>query len=216
MKPLLHILLLLTGLMIQVATYAQSEKMNVVFIMCDDLNDYQKAFGGHPQAQTPHIDKLAASAVRFTNAQSNVPVCLPSRNSLFTGVYPHNSGDFEWTLMEKQPTLKYNKTIMTLFQVNGYLTMGSGKLTHSHRMEAWDEWGEPYAHNYGPFYFDGKNILPNPGTPELFKSIGFIDGSFGPLSTGGSHQENGGSRMGPGVESNPFTVHKRRKPGFAA
>ena len=74
--------------------------------MCDDLNDYQGVFGGHPQAKTPNIDKLASSGIRFTNAQTNVPVCQPSRNSLFTGVYPHNSKDFKWTPKEKQNTLK--------------------------------------------------------------------------------------------------------------
>ena len=61
--------------------------------MCDDLNDYQGVFGGHPQAKTPNIDKLSEKGVRFINAQSNVPVCQPSRNSLFTGVYPHRSKD---------------------------------------------------------------------------------------------------------------------------
>ena len=65
--------------------------------MCDDRNDYQGVFGGHPQAQTPHIDSMVAKGVQFLNAQSNAPFCQPSRNSLFTGVYPHDSKDFGWT-----------------------------------------------------------------------------------------------------------------------
>ena len=84
--------------------------------MCDDLNDYQGVFGGHPQAKTPNIDKLSEKGVRFINAQSNVPVCQPSRNSLFTGVYPHRSKDFKWTSKEKQSVLMHNKTIMQFFQ----------------------------------------------------------------------------------------------------
>jgi len=58
---------------------------NVIFMICDDLNDYQGVFGGHPQAITPNMDALAASGVQFLNAASNAPVCMPSRNSIFTG-----------------------------------------------------------------------------------------------------------------------------------
>ncbi len=66
---------------------SNTSKPNVLFIICDDLNDYQGVFGGHPQAVTPNIDRLAKSGVQFVNAQSNVPVCSPSRNSMITGVY---------------------------------------------------------------------------------------------------------------------------------
>ena len=93
-----------------------SSKPNVLFIVCDDLNDYQGVFGGHPQAKTPNIDKLAAMGVQFVNAQTNVPVCSPSRNSFITGVYPHVSKDYGWTDLKKQPVLKNNKTIMRLFK----------------------------------------------------------------------------------------------------
>jgi len=37
---------------------SNQEQPNVIFIICDDLNDYQGIFGGHPQAITPNIDKL--------------------------------------------------------------------------------------------------------------------------------------------------------------
>ncbi|MEC8723391.1 MAG: sulfatase-like hydrolase/transferase, partial [Bacteroidota bacterium] len=84
------------------SVFSQNSKTNVIFIVCDDLNDYQGAFGGHPQIKTPNIDKLASSGVRFVNAQSNVPVCSPSRNSFVTGVYPHTSRDFGWTDLKEQ------------------------------------------------------------------------------------------------------------------
>ena len=75
----------------KISAQSNNIKPNVLFIICDDLNDYQGVSGGHPQAKTPNIDRLAASGVQFINAQSNVPVCSPSRNSLITGVYPHIS-----------------------------------------------------------------------------------------------------------------------------
>ncbi len=161
----------------------KTSKPNVVFIMCDDLNDFQGVFGGHPQAKTPHIDGMAAKGVRFMNAQSNVPVCQPSRNSLFTGVYPHVSGDFGWTKRTKQAVLKNNKALIGLFKENGYYTLGSGKLLHSNERGLWNEWGMNDKHNYGPFPFDGEKLMPHPDVPAPFNSIGAIDGSYGRLST---------------------------------
>ncbi len=161
--------------------FSQQQKPNVVFIIVDDLNDYEGIFGGHPQVKTPHIDKLAKSGVTFVNAHSNVPVCAPSRNSLFTGVYPHDSGDFGWTALKNQPVLKNNKTIMQLFAENGYHVMGSGKLLHHHRKDMWYEWGID-INNYGPVAFNGIEPVGHPSVPEPFRSIGPIDGSFAPLS----------------------------------
>jgi arylsulfatase A-like enzyme len=163
----------------------KDQKPNVLFIICDDLNDYEGVFGGHKQALTPNMDKLAISGVRFMNAQFNAPVCLPSRNSLFTGVYPHDSKDFGWTKLKSQPVLMNNKTMMQFFQENGYKTYGSGKLTHDHIPTDWNEWGMKVAHNYGPIYFDGTKNTANPSVPEPYRSIGAIDGSFGRLSDAG-------------------------------
>ena len=112
MKHLLYKQNFILKIFLVVASFGfaqEHSKPNVLFIMCDDLNDYQGVFGGHKQAYTPNIDKLAASGIQFLNAQSNAPVCQPSRNSIFTGVYPHDSKDFGWTPMFKQPVLKTTK-----------------------------------------------------------------------------------------------------------
>ncbi len=157
------------------------KRLNVVFIIVDDLNDYEGVFGGHPQAKTPNLDKLAKSAITFTNGHSNCPVCSPSRNSLFTGVYPFESGDFGWTKHFQQPVLKNNKTLIEYFSENGYYTMGSGKLLHVEQKNKWDEWGVD-INNYGPLAFNGIEPVGHPSVPEPFRSIGPIDGSFAPLS----------------------------------
>ncbi len=168
-------------------TFCQSTKVkpNVIFIICDDLNDYQGVFGGHPQAKTPNIDKLAARGVQFVNAQTNVPVCSPSRNSFITGVYPHVSKDYGWTDLKKQPVLKHNKTIMRLFKENGYVTLGTGKITHGNAEAEWDQWGMTLANNYGPLYFDGEKKKALPTVPYPYSEIGPVDGSFGRLSDAG-------------------------------
>ena len=78
------------------------DRPNVLFIIVDDLNDYVGSLNGHKQTKTPNIDKLSSSAINFKNAHTNVPVCQPSRNSLFTGILPHRSKDFGWTPHFKQ------------------------------------------------------------------------------------------------------------------
>lgn len=166
----------------QVTKPIELKQPNVLFIICDDLNDYQGAFGGHVNAHTPHIDALAKSSTQFANAHTNVPVCSPSRNSLFTGIYPHHSKDFGWTPHYKNPILKRQKTFVELFKENGYLTLGSGKLLHKDVNKIWDDWGVDRRLNYGPHAFNGEKMCGHPSVPEAFRQINIVDGSFAPLS----------------------------------
>lgn len=202
-KVLFGFALLIMGLQ-HIICQTLQDKPNVLFIICDDLNDYEGAFGGHPQAKTPNIDKLAASGVQFINAATNVPVCCPSRNSLITGVYPHVSKDYGWTDLKKQHVLKNNKTLIRYFKENGYKTLGTGKITHGNIKEDWDEWGMPLNHNYGPVYFNGEKISSNPSVPAPYNSIGPIDGSFGPLSAAISEGKKGEKGWVYGPDNKPM------------
>ena len=89
---------------------------NVVFIICDDLNDFGSVYGGHPQALTPRMSSFAESAVTFQHAYSNNPVCAPSRASIYTGIYPHTSNNLFWAKWFDNPVLKNSKTIMEFFK----------------------------------------------------------------------------------------------------
>ncbi len=62
---------------------------NVVFILVDDLG-YMDIGANNPQTfyETPHIDQLAATGMRFTNGYAANPVCSPTRYSIMTGKYP--------------------------------------------------------------------------------------------------------------------------------
>jgi iduronate 2-sulfatase len=158
----------------------QTQRQNVVMIVCDDLNDYITGMDGHPQAKTPNIAGLAESGVSFRRAYSNNPVCAPSRSSFFTGIYPHTSKNLFWDKWFENPVLKNSKTIMEHFRDNDYHVVGSGKLMHHHLASEWSE----YQHkaDYGPFVFDGKERVAHPSVPQPFGSIGPVDGSFAPLS----------------------------------
>ncbi|NQV34100.1 MAG: sulfatase-like hydrolase/transferase, partial [Phycisphaeraceae bacterium] len=69
-----------------------ASRPNVLFIAMDDLNDWIGCMGGHAQAKTPNIDRLAASGMLFTNAHCAAPACNPSRTAIMTGRSPHTSG----------------------------------------------------------------------------------------------------------------------------
>lgn len=159
---------------------AGRERPNVVLIVIDDFNDFVTGMGGHPQARTPHLRKLARSAVSFSHAYSNNPVCAPSRSSFLTGIYPHRSGNFYFDKWFDNEVLASSKTLMEYFRDNGYQVTGSGKLMHHLRREVWMEFAHPA--DYGPVVYDGHEWVAHPSVPQPYRSIGAIDGSFAPLS----------------------------------
>ncbi|TWU30858.1 sulfatase [Novipirellula artificiosorum] len=156
-----------------------SERPNVILIICDDLNGYVEGFGGHPQAKTPNMCRLARSGVSFTQAHCNIPICGPSRASLFTGIYPHNSGCFGFEKWDGYEVLKNSRTIMDHFRENDYQTLGTGKLMHHRVRQEWEQYGNQA--DYGPFAFDGDQKIAHPDVPAPYREIGAVDGSFGPF-----------------------------------
>lgn len=60
---------------------------NVIFILADDLGYGELGCYGQPHIQTPHIDRLAAEGMRFTQTYAGASVCAPSRCSLMTGLH---------------------------------------------------------------------------------------------------------------------------------
>ena len=137
------------------------DKPNILFILSDDLNDAITGFGGHPQAKTPNLDRLAKRGVWFTNAQVNSPVCGPSRASFLTGLYPHTSGYFGYNFHKSHwrynPTLAGSVTFLDYFRENGYRVLGTGKIFHNNQEEwsSWDEFG--VMPSWGPWPWDGTS-----------------------------------------------------------
>ena len=74
------------------AGFAATNTPNFLVIICDDLNDSISGMGGHPQALTPNIDRIARDGVTFMNAAANVPLCGPSRASMWSGLLPTTTG----------------------------------------------------------------------------------------------------------------------------
>ncbi len=169
---------------------AQSDHPNVLFIFCDDLNDSVEGFGGHPQAKTPNLTRLAMEGIRFTNAHSANPICGPSRASFLTGIYPHQSGLYGYNQNQNawhnNSVLKHCKPIFEHFADHGYLIFGAGKLFHNnHHTEALfnrpDHRGEfGPGMEYGPFAWTGRlsdniynDLVAHPDIPRSFGNSGF-------------------------------------------
>ncbi|HTL29449.1 MAG TPA: sulfatase-like hydrolase/transferase, partial [Tepidisphaeraceae bacterium] len=68
--------------------------MNVLVLMSDQHRWDTAGCCGHSIVKTPHIDSLAQRGVRFANAFTVAPLCIPSRTSWHTSTYPHTNGVF--------------------------------------------------------------------------------------------------------------------------
>ena len=137
MKNILFILLVSVTLIAGINGYSQSnsqQRPNVLFISIDDLNDWEGAMLGNPQAKTPNLDKLFDSGVLFTNAHASQAVCTASRNSLLSGIHPSSSGWYGSTrdmVKTYDQVMGDHKMLPQFFKDNGYKTLAVGKVFHS-------------------------------------------------------------------------------------
>ena len=126
------VLLIFSCSFLSSASLKAQQKPNVLFIAIDDMNDWTSFLDGHPQAITPHMDRLAQEGVRFTNAHCVSPACGPSRSALLFGISPSKSGLYPFynQMAMDQSQLNRYISLPQLFKENGYRTYGSGKIHH--------------------------------------------------------------------------------------
>ena len=102
--------------------------LNVLFLTVDDMScDSIGAFGCKVPETTPNLDNLAAEGLRFTRAHVQVGNCMPSRNVMQSGLYPHNNG-VEGFYQVKERT---HKILPELLKENGYFVGIKGKVSHT-------------------------------------------------------------------------------------
>ena len=90
-----HTLFIIAALLLPPFTVlfaAEAKKPNIIIIYADDLGYGDLGCYGSPVIRTPHLDKMAAEGLRFTDFYSGAEVCTPSRTALLTGRYPIRSG----------------------------------------------------------------------------------------------------------------------------
>jgi len=150
---------------------APSRRPNIVLIMADDLGYECLSCNGSEMYQTPHLDSLAASGMRFQHAHSQ-PICTPSRVQIMTGIY-NNRNYVRFGVLDPQVT-----TFGNLLRDAGYATCIAGK---------WQLKGG-YA-GVKEFGFDRHCLwqlnrrpsrYPNPGLEIDGERKDFKKGEFGP------------------------------------
>jgi arylsulfatase A-like enzyme len=113
-----------------------AEKLNVVFILADDLGWGELGCYGQKKIPTPNLDRLAAQGMRFTRHYSGAPVCAPSRCVLMTGKHLGHAevrGNKQARLTDpkftegQHPLSATAVTIAQIFQQAGYATGDMGK-----------------------------------------------------------------------------------------
>lgn len=123
-------------------TNKKVQKPNVLFIFSDQHRADVMSGTNHPDVHTPNLDRLANQGVRFDRAYSNDAVSVPSRSSLFTGLYPRTLGILDNSHV-KSTAITYCVSMQKMFQQNGYDTYAYGK---RHLFDQVDEgWTEEFS-----------------------------------------------------------------------
>ena len=102
---------------------AAEPRPNFILFIADDMSAEDCGAYGNKAVQTPSLDRLARDGMRFTRAFVTTSSCSPSRSSLITGKYPHNTGaeQLHW------PLPGHHTTFAQLLKEAGYYTAAAGK-----------------------------------------------------------------------------------------
>ena len=102
---------------------SKAARPNIVVIIGDDISVDDFGCYGNPNIRTPNVDKLAANGLRLNNAYLTISQCSPTRCSIMTSRYPHNTGAPELHI----PLPKGQIMFPQLLKESGYYTLSAGK-----------------------------------------------------------------------------------------
>jgi len=123
MKQLILFVLILLVDQAYSAAWAQDTRPNIIMIIADDIGYEDLGATGNTQVKSPNIDRMAKEGLMFTNFYLTTSSCSPSRCSIISGRYPHNTGAAELHTTLPESIL----TFPELLQEAGYFTGQSGK-----------------------------------------------------------------------------------------
>ena len=166
---LVHLILLFLFI---ISIHGNKKKLNVLFMISDDLTYTALSCYGNKVCNTPNIDKLASEGVRFTQAYCQGTYCGPSRASFMSGYYPHATGTLGYK--SPRPRIGNRSTWSQHFRNHGYHAARVSKIYHmgvpggiegggdgADDPESWDE----KYNSKGPEWRapgDGETLQKNP------------------------------------------------------
>ncbi len=153
---------------------------NIVVILCDDLGYGDIECYGHPHIKTPHLNKLAAEGIRFTNFYSAAPVCSPSRVGLLTGRSPNRAGVYDFIPGGRDIYMRASEvTIPQLLKEAGYATCMSGKWHCNGKFNSANQ-PQPDAAGFDHWFGTQNNASPSHENPKNFvrngEKVGPLEG----------------------------------------
>ncbi|KPK50542.1 MAG: hypothetical protein AMK72_01960, partial [Planctomycetes bacterium SM23_25] len=115
-----------------------AKRPNVLFLFSDQHHAKAMGCAGNPIVRTPNLDRLAAGGARFTRAYCQDGICVPSRTSIFAGLYPRTTGCLDNP--NNPPNPGRYLMLQQLLQRNGYRTGCFGKrhLPRNEMAHGWD------------------------------------------------------------------------------
>lgn len=132
------------------AEKSDNKKMNVVFLLADDLRWNSLGCAGNSILKTPNIDQLSREGVRFTNACVTTSICMVSRATLLTGQYMSRHGITKFGVQLPEKAL--SDTYPAVLRRAGYWTGYVGKFGVGHIRENEFDFSTEY---------EGKHWLPD-------------------------------------------------------
>ncbi|WP_138476759.1 sulfatase family protein [Dyadobacter bucti] len=118
-----YVAVMLVMVMTGFAKISAQSTPNIIFIIADDVSWDDIGTYGNTKIKTPNLDKLAKDGIKFTNMYLTASSCSPSRTSILTGRYPHNTGAAEL----HTPLPAHLKFFPELLKQNGYFSALVGK-----------------------------------------------------------------------------------------
>ncbi|MCP4099780.1 MAG: arylsulfatase [Planctomycetaceae bacterium] len=145
------VLLVLAALLVNNVAEATEKRPNIIYILADDLGYGDLGCYGQKLIQTPNIDNLAKTGMRFTDHYSGAPVCAPARCVLLTGLHTGHCPIRGNRALEFEGNVPIPKSYVTLGEVMqkaGYATGAFGKWGQGYPGSV----GDPVLRGFDQFY----------------------------------------------------------------
>lgn len=167
------------------ASCPAADKPNIIFILADDLGYGELGCYGQRQIKTPHLDRMAAEGIRFTDCYAGSTVCAPSRCALMTGYHTGHARIRGNALVPLRPE---DVTVAEVLERAGYTTaligkwgLGEAGTSGIPTKKGFDSFfgylNQVHAHNYYPdFLWRNETRVPLPNVVPAVKGHEFGSG----------------------------------------